>query len=114
MSLTYTWKVSELQTTQDGVNFVTSVKWIATGTDASGKSAEFEGVTPFTLDHSKTIVPYNSLTEEQVIQWVKDYIASMKDYQPMIERVITERIAKQSVASVAPPWTPAPNTAVSS
>ena len=70
MSITYTWKVTSIKTTDVGdINdFVVQTHWKKIGTDDDGNVGEFVGATPFdtsTMD-SDSIVPYDQLTEDIV------------------------------------------------
>lgn len=46
---------------------------------------------------TNNIIPFNELTEEQVIQWVKDncdYLTVESDVQTELDRLVTERNTK--------------------
>ena len=50
---------------------VVSAQWNILGED-QGASYNLSGWQNFTLEQNEGFVPYNQLTESQVVQWVKD------------------------------------------
>lgn len=73
--ITYTWKLLGLKKTDtptaDGV--IIGTQWKCTGVDEDGNEGVFTGATPFTqVTESTDFVPYEDLTEEIVLGWVKD------------------------------------------
>ena len=118
MSLTYTYKVLSLKVKTeivDGSPFANTVvqsTWSLTGTDENGNSGTFNGATPFTLSEagSSTFVPFDELTEDDVVTW----IANAVDGNPSYLSHINEQIQKQIDDSVNPtkdsglPWAPTP------
>lgn len=93
-------------------NYIVSVEWRITGTDASGNIGFFDGVTPFPppTDPNAVIVPYDQLGKDTVVGWIQAAIADPlhPGYQAMIDRVIGERIAEKLQKVVPMPWAPAP------
>jgi hypothetical protein len=80
MEITYNWKITELTKvpSKDGLtDVVTHIKFIYTGTsdqtDENGefKKATFKGSVPALPPNSEDFKPLNSLTEADVIEWVK-------------------------------------------
>jgi len=73
-----TWTIHQLERKSDD-GFVFNVHWrySFTDTDDSGKTyyADTHGVASYTQDpESENYIPYEDLTEEIVIDWVKDYL----------------------------------------
>lgn len=88
---------------------IISVNWCKTGTDENGVTGEFFGVSEFKLaDISpEEFVPYEELTEEIVIEWIKDKIFDT-DY---VDRMIVQQIEKKKNAEypINLPWIENPN-----
>lgn len=98
MSLTYTWKIKSLRKTDvpgtDLRNVIVATRWILTGTDEDGNSAEFEGSTPFrSVDvDPNNFVDFNNLTEEIVIGWIQQVVIG--DYLKRAQEEIQKQINK--------------------
>lgn len=111
MALTYTWKVTELFHTTEGVNnqSVVNVRWEKIGTDENGNVGIFAGATPFSSVNTENFIPFDQLTEEIVLGWVKDHIEehdSEDHINEQLQRELDERI--ELIANVeddALPWT---------
>jgi hypothetical protein len=71
----FNWNITAMSTLPqvDGqTDVVVLAQWICAG-DESGTKAEIGGNTQFTLSpDAKNFIPYSSLTEAEVIQWVFD------------------------------------------
>lgn len=71
----YIWNVSQMDTvpSEDGLtDVVVTVHWQCTGTQKSaGKdySAQAYGTCSFAFDRTKSFIPYNSLTLQEVLNW---------------------------------------------
>jgi hypothetical protein len=113
MAITYTWEVTSIKVKDEGsfTNAVVQTYWKKTGTDENGNEGTFSGATPFSTDtmpEGNTFVPFADLTEEMVLEWIKDVVVN--DY----ERHVNEQIAKQirdkttPVTEASLPWKPAP------
>lgn len=113
MSLTYTWKIKSLRKTDvpgtDLRNVIVSTRWILTGTDEDGNSAEYEGATPFRSADvdPNNFVDFNNLTEEVVLGWIQQVVIG--DYLKRAQEEIQKQINKfkSPVAEVDYfPWDP--------
>lgn len=113
MALTYTWKVTNLKKMdqiEGNTDVIVHTRWVRTGTDESGTTGEFTGATPLRLPEpsgSGDFTPYEELTEEQVIEWIKGEIASHQGYEEHIVQQITKQInsKKNPVTEVSLlPW----------
>ena len=115
MAFTYTWEVTGIkrrnQVNSEGVTLpgaVVQTYWKCTGTDENGASAAFSGATPFSAANvpEGSFVPFESLTEEIVLGWIKNVV----DKDPMYWEHIQERIEKEiddrEVEEVSMPWNP--------
>jgi hypothetical protein len=129
MALTYTWKLEGLkkQNSNDLDNIIIGTRWKVTGTDEDGVIGSFIGATPFELNtvDPDNFTPYESLTEEQVLGWIKNIVSgsdSRHNYWNHInERIEAEiyskRYAVQDITEFNLPWasgsaTPTPTPGV--
>lgn len=118
MAITYTWAVTSLKTKTEGSNTdaVVQTYWTKTGTDKDGNQGVFSGATPFTsatMPEGDTFVPFAELTEEIVLDWIKDVVVG--GYEEHVNAQITKQIdGKINIVTEATlPWAPAtPNTAI--
>jgi hypothetical protein len=84
-----TWQIQNL--TRDLANgFVVNVAWACTA-EQDGKSAFHGGTTTYTQDEAD-FIPYEQLTEQQVLGWVHD---SLGDQKAEIETSLTAKVEKQ-------------------
>lgn len=97
MEITYTWKVTNLKKL-DSIEGLSDVvvhsRWVRTGTDEDGNTGEFNGATPLRLPDSGsgTFTPFEELSEETVVEWIKGEIASQHGYEEHIVQQITKQI----------------------
>ena len=68
----YSFKIENLQREADG--YVHTANYLYTGVSTTGKSHSMVGIVTFTRPES--LIPYNDLTESQVIGWVQTGIGS--------------------------------------
>ena len=115
MALTYTYKVTGLKTrdqvNSDGITLADAVVqtyWEMEGTDENGDTAIHSGATPFTAENvvAGSFVSFSELTEETVIQWIKDYIASEPTYSAHIEEQMRKEIDRRAITDATLPWAP--------
>lgn len=111
MAITYTWKVTNLKKVDElegNTNVIVHARWTRTGTDENGNTGEFQGATPLRLPESgSSFSDYDTITEEQVIEWVKGEIAANNGYEEHIVGRITQQInaKKRPAFDVATlPW----------
>jgi len=99
MAITYTWKITGLKVQDSVVNGVTYPKaicqtyWQKTGTDENGNEGTFSGATPFTIDptdDSGPFIPFEELTEENVLNWIKTVVVG--SYEEHVNGVIRKSI----------------------
>lgn len=88
MALTYTWRIASMKVTNqdDIVNAVCNVFWEKVGTDENGVEGFFAGATPFNSFDPDNFTPFNELTEEQVLEWVKPLVVG--DYEEHVNEQI--------------------------
>jgi len=112
MSITYTWKVTSLKVkdvSEDRTNAIVQTYWAKTGTDEDGNQGVFSGATPFTFDpedDSGPFIPFEELTEENVLDWIKSVvIGSYEDHvNSKIAEQITNKVTPTTEAKL--PWAP--------
>lgn len=102
MSLTYTWKITGLKKTSDGT--VVQTYWQKIGTDENGNTGKFAGATPFKRDPLADFVPFEELTEETVIGWIKDVVVGQ--YETHVNEQIEKELNASLVKDARMPWDP--------
>lgn len=110
--MNYSWKIQEMfkmdQTNQDGVvlqDAVVRVSWSKIGTNDDGVQASYLGKSQFTAENilASEFVNFESLTEEQVIEWVKGSTSAADE--TMINKVIQEKIDNSTATKASTlPW----------
>jgi hypothetical protein len=111
MAITYTWKITGMKTKDfDGKpQSVVQTYWEKIGTDENGNEGKFSGATPFTVDptdESGPFIPFDQLTEQDVIGWIKTVVVGS------YEEHVNGQIQKQIDAKIKPivdaklPWAP--------
>ena len=97
MSLTYNWKLLRFSKKNNSElnlnNVIVQTYWSKTGTNEDGISATFVGGTPFVLSQvdPDNFIPYENLTEEIVLSWIK----SANNANTYIDEVIDDMIDQQ-------------------
>jgi len=96
--LTYTWKINSLSK-QDcltsGLNdIVVQTHWERKGTDAQNNSGTYYGALSFNLNDidPNNFIPYEELTEADVLGWVQTSINNRENYQAQIDIEIQKQI----------------------
>lgn len=98
-----TWKIASLdRNTADG--FVTTAHWTCSDVDGEASGYTY-GSVGFTGD---LVTPYDELTEEQVIGWVKETLG--EETVAATEAAVAAQIAaaKAPVTASGTPWTQEP------
>lgn len=116
MTITYTWKITGLKT-QDFENkpsAVVQTYWQKTGIDDSGNEGTFNGATPFTIDPTDTsgpFIPFEQLTEQDVIDWIKTVVVG--GYEEHVNSKIKEQIDLKvsPIVESSMPWISTNNSA---
>jgi hypothetical protein len=109
MSIVYTWKVTGIKTRTEGSNqdAVVQTYWTKTGTDDDGDTGVFSGATPFTtlnMPEGYTFIPFNELTEETVLDWIKAMVTD--GYEEHVNGQIQKQIdlKKNPLIDAVMPW----------
>ena len=118
MALTYEWKITQIKkTTNNSVdNAIIGTRWEVKGTDTSGNEGTFAGATPFTLNqiNPDNFIPYNELTEEIVLAWIKEYVSGsnrVTNYWDHVSGKINDQLEEKTsvinnVEIANLPWSP--------
>lgn len=105
MAYTYEWKLTGLkkQNSSDLNDIIVGTQWKVIATDEDGNKGEFVGATPFSLSSvdPENFTSYESLTEEQVLSWVKSVVSGSNRATNYWDH-ISERIEKQLVEARNP------------
>ena len=101
-----TWKINTLQTypeVEGETNFVCSASWNVSDEDA-GFTGSLNGSTAFKLDPEAPFVPYDQLTETQVLSWV--FAAIGEEGKLSAEADVDAQIAyaKAQIQTPSMPW----------
>lgn len=120
-SITYTLSIIQLNSEMhEGIRAVTHVHWKLTAVDEDGHSVSTNGTKPYNIKEIHVVdkatketrlevpadfnvndyIPYDELTEEQVINWIDD-----DKLIPHAKEMLAERLAKIHNAPADPvPW----------
>lgn len=111
MSITYTWSITSIKTKTEGtnVNAVVQTYWKKTGKDSADHEGTFSGATPFTtttMPAGAVFVPFDQLTEEIVLGWVKAVVVG--GYEEHVNAQIAKQIDEKinTVTEAKMPWAP--------
>ena len=111
----YSWLIKTMTSANiaSETNVIINVQWTCTGTDADGYEGTFFGATPLTVDDidPATFVPYDQLTQELVLSWVKPIVEGNEEFWAHINAKIALEIEakKHNVNPDIPlPWNPTP------
>lgn len=118
MAITYTWKITGLKVqniADNKPNAIVQVYWQKIGTDENGFEGIFSGATPFTMDPTDTsgpFIPFEELTENDVIEWIKSVVVN--SYEQHVDRHIQDLIDAQRnpITDATLPWAPSSNTTI--
>ncbi len=105
----YTWKITGLKTKDidSKPSAIVQTYWTKTGTDENGNEGTFTGATPFTVDptdDSGPFIPFDQLTEADVIDWIKTVVVG--GYEEHVNGKIAEQIEQKitPVVDAKLPW----------
>jgi hypothetical protein len=106
MATTYTWTVNQMYTVQQpDPNYVVNVLWTLTGVDGQ-YTASIGGNSTFDSNQSGTFIPYNQLTQEMVLGWVKSGLGEQGIAN--FEANVQGQIDSMKTPPVSPQNTPLP------
>jgi hypothetical protein len=112
MAITYTWKITNLRKVEAVEGYsdvVVHARWARTGIDEDGNDGTFHGATPLKLpsNNVENFTPFDELTEEQIIEWIKSETTTMPGYeQHMVEQINKQiKLKKNPIIDVdVLPW----------
>ena len=111
--MTYTWKMKEIkvmdETNSDGKvlkDAVVQTLWEKTGKDDDENEGRFIGATPLTAANvsESDFKALNTLTEEQVLGWIKALVEPDAAYVAHINEQISKDIENKKITQKAMPW----------
>ena len=100
MATTNTWKITQLEReTADG--YVFTAHYTVEASDETYKSGAYGSIG---FERPETLVPYSELTEELVLQWVKDQLTAEKVTE--VETALQAQLDEQKTPTKASgmPW----------
>ena len=123
MAFTYKYEVTSLKVKDEVVgntvntNAVVQTYWKLTGTDESlvaednKNSGTFSGATPFTtttMPEGYNFIPFEDLTEADVISWIQAVVEGNSSYKQHIDEQIQKQIDQnmRPVTEAQLPWAP--------
>ena len=107
---TLTWKVNQLEAYpqfEGNANVVFTVHWDLTGSDEAGNGGRVYGSVGVKLNEGADFTPFEQLTEQQVIGWVKEALGAeaVAGYEEAVAKQI-EAAANPTVITPPLPWAP--------
>jgi hypothetical protein len=111
MTTTYQWDIQALDCIpqiEGDTDFVVTAHWTVSATDGTYNSSVY-GTQSFTYDSGKAFIPYDSLTQDEVVGWVQEGmgIDAVTALQENLDQQIENQI-NPPIISPALPWAPAP------
>jgi len=103
MTTTYTTTVTNLYTIPNPAGYVVNAVFEVTGTDGTN-TASIDGNCQFTPTEGQNIIPFDQLTQAQVIGWINEATDNQASYYANIDG----QIASQINPPVSPANTPLP------
>lgn len=106
--INYTWNILQVSTFPEKAgknNVVHRVTFSVFGIDDVGHSASKRDIIDLELNESESFTPFEQLTQQQVIEWVKDSLtpAGVKEIETTISTAINNQL-NPSAISPALPW----------
>jgi len=110
MSITYTYKVTNMycySKYESQNNMVFNIWWYCIGTDGD-YSSHMNGNTLIPYDSNNEYVPYDQLTEAEVISWIEQYTdpSIITDIKEVIAQRIYEQMNPPNIDNPKLPWDP--------
>lgn len=107
MTITYNWTIVQMDAYPEyegKTDVVFTVHWTLSGTDGVYAGSVYGSVAT-TLAEGSTYTPYDKLTEDQVVGWVKDALGEKQvaDYEANVAQQIADQ-ANPPVVTPPLPW----------
>lgn len=115
MAITYTWKMKEIKivdqtNSEEKVlkDAIVQTLWQKIGKDDDGNEGIFMGATPLSAVNvpEADFKALDTLTEEQVLTWIKAIVEADSTYVAHINEVIAEAIETGKIKIAPLPWDP--------
>jgi hypothetical protein len=106
MATTYNWTISAMDCVpqEDGhTDVVVVAHWNVSATDGTYSSSAY-GTQSFTYDAGKAFIPYDSLTESEVVLWVQESMGI--DAVTALQQNLDQQIANQVNPPIVTPPLP--------
>jgi hypothetical protein len=104
MSNTYTTTINSMYTIPNPSGYVVNVIFTVSGTDGT-HTAEIGGNCQFTPTEKQTIIPYDQLTQAEVLGWINAATDNQANYYANIDGQIASMITPPVSPSNTPlPW----------
>ena len=88
-----TWSITEML--RDSEGYVELVRWSCDGVDGENTARQF-GHTEYKKQDGEDVIPFDTLTEEQVLSWVLSDLAhgdqTAQDVKEFIEGIVNHRL----------------------
>jgi hypothetical protein len=104
MSTTYTFKIDNVEV-METQSIVKNVTWTLTASDSKNNASVYT-TTQIEFNSSSSFTPYDQLTEDQIIQWVKDTLGECIDlYKNVADAKLKklQEVAKVDLTEIAIP-----------
>jgi hypothetical protein len=107
MATSYIWTVTKMYTLQQpDPNYVVNAFYVVTGTDGT-YTGSVEGDSQFSSAQSTTFIPYDQLTNDIVVGWIKAKLGEggVANFENSVQGVIDYKKNPPVAAEVTPlPW----------
>ena len=109
MSATFTTKVTGVRVHDLGnlTKVVKQIEFVVSGTQDS-QTFELPQTLVVPDADAANFVPFEQLTEAQVVAWINEHFENMPSVQAHIQYVLDKEVAKAALAQEALPWAPPP------
>lgn len=109
MSITYEWKPAFSLITKNidnNLDTVIQVPYIITGSDGVN-TVEYAGIVQLGVPDSQNFIPFNQLTEDQIITWIEQAVPEEEKirHKQLISSVLQHKASQPELPSNKPvPW----------
>lgn len=109
MAATFTTKVTGVRVHDLGnlTKVVKQIEFVVSGTEA-GQTFELPQSLTVPDADATSFVPFEQLTEAQLITWIDAHFENMPSVQAHIQTVLDKEVAKAALTQQALPWAPPP------
>jgi hypothetical protein len=105
MANQYVTTIKNMYTVPNPQGYVVNVIFEVTGNDGQGHTASIDGNCQFTPTEGQTIIPYDQLTQAEVLGWINASTNNLENYYANIDGQIQSMITPPVSPSNTPlPW----------